>query len=40
MVLSAAIDYIKKIEKERDEALDEVRRLGGEVRNGKAVVTE
>jgi hypothetical protein len=40
MVLSAAIDYIKKIEKERDEALDEVRKLGGEVRNGSAVVTK
>jgi hypothetical protein len=40
MVLSAAIDYIKKIEKERDEALDEVRRLGGEVRHGTAVVTK
>jgi hypothetical protein len=40
MVLSAAINYIKKIEKERDEALDEVRRLGGEVRHGKAITND
>jgi hypothetical protein len=32
MVLGAAIEYINRIEKERDEALDEVERLGGNVR--------
>jgi hypothetical protein len=32
MVLGAAIEYIKRVERERDEALDEVQRLGGNVR--------
>jgi hypothetical protein len=31
MVLGAAIEYIKKIERERDAAFDEVERLGGKV---------
>jgi hypothetical protein len=33
MVLGAAIEYISRIEKERDDALDEVQRLGGNVRS-------
>lgn len=32
MVLAAAIEYIKTIERERDEALFEVQRLGGGVK--------
>lgn len=36
MVLAAAIDYIKKVEKERDAAIYEVERLGGKVRMGMA----
>jgi hypothetical protein len=35
MVLAAAIDYIKRIERERDAALDEVERLGGNSRMSK-----
>ncbi|KAF2688467.1 hypothetical protein K458DRAFT_414214 [Lentithecium fluviatile CBS 122367] len=34
MVLAAAIDYIKRIEKERDAAVHEVERLGGKIRAG------
>lgn len=33
-VLAVAIDYIKDLEAQRDSALDEVKRLGGEVRFG------
>jgi hypothetical protein len=33
MVLGAAIEYISRIEKERDDALDEIQRLGGNVRS-------
>jgi hypothetical protein len=32
MVLAAAIDYIKRVEKERDAAVSEVERLGGKFR--------
>lgn len=32
MVLAAAIDYISRIERERDAAMDEIERLGGNVR--------
>jgi hypothetical protein len=35
MVLAAAIDYINRIERERDAALDEVERLGGNSRMSK-----
>jgi hypothetical protein len=35
MVLAAAIKYISKIEQERDSAIDEVERLGGNIRVGK-----
>lgn len=35
MVLGAAIDYISRIERERDAAVDEIERLGGNVRIGK-----
>ncbi|EUC45990.1 hypothetical protein COCMIDRAFT_36299 [Bipolaris oryzae ATCC 44560] len=33
-VLAVAIDYIKDLEAQRDSALDEVKRLGGELRFG------
>lgn len=33
-VLAAAIDYIGRVERERDVAVDEVERLGGSVRIG------
>lgn len=39
MVLTAAIDYINRIEKERDDALDEVERLGGNSRMSKLETT-
>jgi hypothetical protein len=32
MILGAAIEYISRVEKERNDALDEVQRLGGNVR--------
>lgn len=35
MVLAAAIDYIERIERERDTALDEIERLGGTFRVSK-----
>jgi hypothetical protein len=35
MVLAAAINYILKIEQERDSAINEVERLGGTFRVGK-----
>lgn len=35
MVLAAAIDYIGRIERERDAALDEIERLGGTFRTSK-----
>jgi hypothetical protein len=35
MVLAAAINYILKIEQERDSAIHEVERLGGKFRAGK-----
>tara|TARA_R110002003_G_scaffold117_13_gene10401 strand:+ start:2695 stop:2895 length:201 start_codon:yes stop_codon:yes gene_type:complete len=35
MVLAAAIDYIGRLERERDAAMDEVERLGGNVRMGR-----
>jgi hypothetical protein len=35
MVLAAAIDYISRIERERDAALNEIERLGGTVRIGQ-----
>lgn len=37
MVLAAAISYILKIEQERDSAIDEIERLGGNVRVGKLI---
>tara|TARA_R110002003_G_scaffold288_3_gene18341 strand:- start:43018 stop:43224 length:207 start_codon:yes stop_codon:yes gene_type:complete len=35
MVLAAAINYILKIEQERDSAIHEIERLGGNTRVGK-----
>ncbi|KAH7082732.1 hypothetical protein BKA63DRAFT_137164 [Paraphoma chrysanthemicola] len=35
MVLAAAIDYIRRVEQERDAAMDEIERLGGHIRLGK-----
>jgi hypothetical protein len=35
MVLAVAIDYIRELERQRDEAIHEVERLGGKMRFGK-----
>jgi hypothetical protein len=38
MVLAVAIDYIKELERQRDAAVEEVERLGGKMRFGRAGV--
>ncbi|KAI0578926.1 HLH multi-domain protein [Pyrenophora tritici-repentis] len=38
MILAVAIDYIKELERQRDAAVEEVERLGGKVRFGRAGV--